>query len=117
MANLSQLESARTLALGDGRYYPAILPGVLPLIRVNAQTSTFDVQRWGAEFLAETFASPTWPSDAKETSSLTVLDILNEYLKVDDVGIVKSAIQAASTIYPLVYRHTYVTLPIPHIDL
>ena len=110
MANLSQLDSARTLALGDGRYYPAILPGVLPLIRANAQNS-IEVQRWGAEFLAESFAAPTWPPDAKESSGLSVLEILNEYLDVDDVGIVKSTIQAASTIYPLVYRHTYVHPP------
>lgn len=106
MNPLEQLESARTLALGDGRYYPTIVPGVLPLIGANSNAS-LDVRRWGAEFLAETFASPAWPSDAKVTVALTVLDTLKEYLDVvQDRGVIKNSIQAAASIYPLIYRHT-----------
>jgi symplekin len=108
--SLQQLEAARTLALGDGRYYPTIIPGVLPIIGVNGQPP-LEVQRWGAEFLAETFASPTWPLDMKENSSLTVLSTLKEYMDADDAGVVKSAVQAAASIYPLVYRHMYVLNP------
>lgn len=103
---LSQLESARSLALGDGRYYPTIIPGVLPIIGA-ASNPSLEIRRWGADFLAETFASPTWPPDAKESVALTVLDTLKEYLEVvQDRGVIKGAIQAAATIYPLVYRHT-----------
>lgn len=102
-AQLSQLESARSLALGDGRYYPTIIPGVLPIINPHA---SLEVRRWGADFLAETFAAPTWPPDTKETVALTVLETLKEYLEVvQDSGVVRSAIQAAASIYPLVYRH------------
>lgn len=113
----AQLEAARSLALGDGRYYPTIIPGVLPIIRADASPSP-EVLRWGSDFLAETFASPTWPSDAKEGCSLTVLPVLKDYLDADDAGVVKSAIQAAASIYPLVYRHMYVQLlPNLHVEL
>lgn len=103
--SLGQLQSARALALGDGRYYPTIIPGVLPIIGASANAD-LEIQRWGADFLAETFASPTWASDAKETCSLLVLPTLKEYLHtVEDAWVVKSAVQAAASIYPLVYRH------------
>lgn len=103
---LQQLDSARSLALGDGRYYSTIIPGVLPIIGHGAD-QTVEIQRWGAEFLAEAFASPTWPSRVKENTATTVLATLKAYLEhVEDQSVVKSAVQAAASIYPLVYRHT-----------
>ncbi|KAF2109507.1 hypothetical protein BDV96DRAFT_502484 [Lophiotrema nucula] len=102
---LGQLESARTLALGDGRYYPTIIPGVLPIIGANANSS-LEIRRWGADFLSETFASPAWPSEEKQKSALTILPTLNEYLTaVEDNTVMKGAIQTAASTYPLVYRH------------
>jgi len=102
---LTQLESARTLALGDGLYYATIIPGVLPIIGASANAA-LEIRRWGAEFLAEAFASPTWSLEAKETCCLSVLPTLKEYLElVDDRGVIKCAVQAAASIYPLVYRH------------
>lgn len=106
MSPIQQLQSARTLALGDGRYYPTIIPGVLPIISFSADQS-LEVQRWGADFLAEAFASPAWPSDVKETSAPSILATLKDYLEnVSDTSVVKSSIQAAASVYPLVYRHT-----------
>ncbi|KAF3046638.1 hypothetical protein E8E12_011363 [Didymella heteroderae] len=106
MSPIQQLQSARALALGDGRYYPTIIPGVLPIISFSAEQS-LEVQRWGADFLAEAFASPAWPSDVKESSAPSVLATLKDYLEnVDDMSVVKSSIQAAASVYPLVYRHT-----------
>jgi symplekin len=103
---IQQLESARTLALGDGRYYPTIIPGVLPIIGFSADNNGLDIQRWGAEFLAEAFASPTWSSEAKENSASGVLATLKDYLEnVDDKSVTKSVVQAAASVYPLVYRH------------
>ena len=103
---IQQLESARSLALGDGRYYPTIIPGVLPIIGHKADSQGVDIQRWGAEFLAEAFASPAWPSDAKESSASSVLATLRDYLEnVEDKSVTKSAVQAAASVYPLVYRH------------
>ena len=106
MSPIQQLQSARALALGDGRYYPTIIPGVLPIISFSAEQS-LEVQRWGADFLAEACASPAWPSDVKENSAPSVLATLKDYLEsVDDISVVKSSIQAAASVYPLVYRHT-----------
>ncbi|KAF2682397.1 hypothetical protein K458DRAFT_370230 [Lentithecium fluviatile CBS 122367] len=105
--SLEQLENARSLALGDGRYYSTIVPGVMPIIGVQApDTTSIEVRRWGADFLAETFASPTWAPEEKARLALTVLETLKLYLDtVQDRGVIKSAIQAAASIYPLVYRH------------
>ncbi|KAJ4341117.1 hypothetical protein N0V95_007310 [Ascochyta clinopodiicola] len=106
MSPIQQLQSARALALGDGRYYPTIIPGVLPIISFSADQS-LEIQRWGADFLAEAFASPAWPSDVKENSAPSVLATLNDFLdNVDDKSVIKSSVQAAASVYPLVYRHT-----------
>jgi symplekin len=106
MSPVQQLESARSLALGDGRYYPTIIPGILPIIGFSADQS-LEVQRWGADFLAEAFASPAWPSDMKENSAPSVLPTLRDYLdNVEDKSVIKSSVQAAASVYPLVYRHT-----------
>ncbi|OCK96924.1 uncharacterized protein K441DRAFT_656220 [Cenococcum geophilum 1.58] len=102
---LSQLESARALALSDAAYYNQIVPGVLPIIGAGAN-ATLELRRWGADFLAETFASPTLGSEDKQRLSLQVLETLRENLEtVDDTGVVKSVVQAAASIYPLVFRH------------
>ncbi|KAF1996256.1 hypothetical protein P154DRAFT_525691 [Amniculicola lignicola CBS 123094] len=104
--SLGQLEAARSLALGESRYYPTIIPGVLPIIAYNGQGGSIDIWRWGADFLAETFASPAWPLDEKAKSALAALPILRDYLlEVQDSTVIKSAVQAAASIYPLVYRH------------
>ncbi|EOA88885.1 hypothetical protein ACJQWK_05950 [Exserohilum turcicum] len=103
---IQQMESARSLALGDGRYYPTIIPGVLPIIGYSEDQS-IEIQRWGADFLAEAFASPAWPQEVKQSSAPSVLATLKAYLdNVDDKSVIKSAIQAAASVYPLVYRHT-----------
>lgn len=101
---LGQLESARTLALGEGRYYPTIIPGVLPIIGGNPDIA-IEIQRWGAEFLAESFSSPAWSLEKKDEICMNVLPTLKEYLDTgEDIGVVKSAVQAAASIYPLVFR-------------
>lgn len=106
MSPLQQLQSARALALGDAQYYSTIIPGILPIIRFSAEQS-LEVQRWGADFLAEAFASPAWPTDMKESSAPSVLATLKDYLEnVSDMSVVKSSVQAAASVYPLVYRHT-----------
>jgi symplekin len=104
---LQQLESARSLALGDGSYYPTIIPGVLPIIEYNADTQSVDLQRWGADFIAEAFASPTWPPEAKENVASSVLPTLKGFIEnVNDKSVTKSVVQAAASVYSLVYKHT-----------
>lgn len=104
---LTQLEAARNLVLSDAALYPQVLQGILPIIGANAR---LDLRRWGADFLAETFANTTLPSDRKEQLAGTVLPTLNEYLGNDaqDVGVIKSTVQTASSLYPFVFRHMYV---------
>lgn len=102
---IEQLNSARALALGDGRYYPTIMPGVVPII--SKQDQPLEVQRWGADFLAEAFGSPTWPLEAKETMAPLSLGGIKQFLdNATDTSVIKSAVQAAASIYPVMYKHT-----------
>jgi symplekin len=115
---LQGLAQARGLALENPALYTKILPGILPFIGSN---SALDLRTWGAAFLAETFASPVLPQDDKQTLSLQVLPLLKEYLDApdQDFAVVKTAVQASATIYPLIFRYMYVStlsqLPKPYL--
>lgn len=102
---ITQLEKARKLALGDSAYYTQIVPGVLPII---GPAAALDLRRWGADFLAETFASPALSADAKQNMSLQVVHVLRQYLETtgEDPAVIKSVVQTASSIYQLVFKHT-----------
>jgi symplekin len=104
---LTQLEAARQLVLADSVLYPQIVQGILPIVGANAR---LELRRWGAEFLAETFASPTIPLQQKESLSIVVLQTLKELLDIpdEDTGVIKSVVQAAASIYGLVFRYMYV---------
>lgn len=119
---ITQLEAARKLALADSAVYKQILPGITPLIGPGALV---DVRRWGAEFLAEGFASPALSSAQKEeivSGQGNILGTLRGMLEgpaagmAQDPMVVKSAVQAATSLYPLVFRRVYViSLPVvPH---
>lgn len=101
---VSQLDEARKLALGDSAYYPQIVPGVLPII---GPTASLDLRRWGSDFLAEALACPTLPVDQKQQLSLKILQTLKDFLEIpgEDAAVVKSAVQTATSVYPLVYKH------------
>ncbi|KEF51773.1 uncharacterized protein A1O9_12110 [Exophiala aquamarina CBS 119918] len=100
---IPQLEAARKLALGDPQVYNQVLPGILPIIGPNAH---LEVRRWGADFLAEAFASPSVPPHQKEQLSIEVIPTLRGILENqhEDVSVVRSAVQAAASLYPLVFR-------------
>lgn len=104
---LTQLEAARQLVLADSALYPQIVQGILPIVGAGAR---FELQRWGAEFLAETFASPALSSNQKESLSIIILPTLKELLEItgEDAIVVKSVIQAAASIYGFVFRYMYV---------
>jgi symplekin len=104
---LMQLNDARSLVLGDANYYPQIIQGILPIIGPDARV---ELRRWGADFLAETFSSPAVPTNEKQTLSLIVLETLKSMLENvnEDTGVVKSIVQTAASIYPLVFRWMYV---------
>lgn len=114
---IPQLEQARKLALGDPQVYNQVLPGIIPII---GPAASIDVRRWGADFLAEAFASPSLPAAQKEQLSAEVLPTLKAFLDnpSEDLAVVKSAVQAAASLYPLVFRRMYVNdiAPLTSVD-
>lgn len=107
---MSQLDAARNLVLGDAAFYPQIVQGILPIIGPNARV---ELRQWGAEFLAETFASPALAFQPKQKLSATVLPTLEQLLESpeQDLAVVRNIIQTAASVYPLVFRTMYVILP------
>ncbi|KAI1386698.1 uncharacterized protein F4822DRAFT_410984 [Hypoxylon trugodes] len=100
---IRQLEGARKLVLGNAGYYTQVIQATLPIIGPSAQV---EFRRWGAEFLAEAFATPAIAPGQKETLSLVVLETLKLLVEDDhqDVTVLRSVIQAAASIYPLALR-------------
>lgn len=104
---LIQLGDARRLVLADSILYPQIVQGILPIVGVNAR---IELRRWGAEFLAETFASPILGLQQKESLSLKVLQTLKDLLELpeEDAEVLKFVVQTAASIYSLIFHHMYV---------
>lgn len=105
---LIQLEAARQLVLANSDLYPQIVQGILPIVGPSAQ---LEFRRWGAEFFAETFASPALASAQKESLGVIVLSTLKDLLEAQgqDTTVVKSVVQTAASIYGFVFRYMYVT--------
>lgn len=104
---LTQLNSARNLVLGDAALYPQIVNGILPIVGAN---SRLELRRWGMEFMAETFSSPVLDTAQKEQLAPNVLQTIQEILVLpeSDTAVLGSLVQAAASLYPLVFRHMYV---------
>ncbi|KAH6723347.1 hypothetical protein DL95DRAFT_177783 [Leptodontidium sp. 2 PMI_412] len=100
---INQLENARKLVLTDAVHYPQVVQGILP---IGAPGARVELRRWVSEFLAETFASPAVAPQQKETMSLIVLETLKTMIEnpQEDAAVVKSVVQTAASIYPLVFR-------------
>ncbi|CAM1506703.1 Fc.00g063440.m01.CDS01 [Cosmosporella sp. VM-42] len=100
---IRQLDDARKLVLGDVKYYPSVVKGILPIIGPSA---SLELRRWGAEFLAEAFATPALPNGEKETMQPYVLTTLESMLENEreDPQVLRSVIQTAASIYPLAMR-------------
>ncbi|RGP65296.1 hypothetical protein FLONG3_9272 [Fusarium longipes] len=100
---IRQLDDARKLVLGDVKYYPSVVRGILPIIGPSAP---LELRRWGAEFLAEAFATPALPNGEKETMQPYVLPTLESMLENEreDPQVLRSVIQCVASIYPLGMR-------------
>lgn len=99
---IRQLNDARKLVLGDVKYYPNVVKGILPII---GPAAPLELRRWGTEFLAEAFATPSLPNGEKETMQPYVLTTLESLLeKEQDSQVLRSVIQTAASIYPLAMR-------------
>ena len=107
-AQLQQLGEARTLVLKDPGYWPQVLQGTLPIIT----GPTVEVRRWGADFLAETFSTPLVDARAKQELALACLDTLLRLANETETGILKSVAQCSASVYPIIFRHMYVSCPL-----
>lgn len=105
---LSKLEQVRQACLADSSQYIQVVPGIVPILQT---AQAVEVRRWGADFMAEAFATPALPGPQKEQLiSDTVMALLRGMLETpnEDVAVVKSAVQACASIYPHVFRRVYV---------
>ncbi|KAJ5120557.1 uncharacterized protein N7515_009945 [Penicillium bovifimosum] len=105
---LAQLNAARSLVLGDAAFYPQIVNGILPIVGASTR---LELRRWGANFLAETFASPMLPAAQKEQLAPSVLQTIREILELPetDTPVLQSLVQTSASLYPLVFRHVVKT--------
>ena len=105
---LPKLEQVRQACLADSSQYIQVVPGIVPILQ-GAQA--VDVRRWGADFVAEAFATPAISIQQKEQLiSDGVMALLRGMLETpnEDTAVVKSAVQASASIYPYVFRRVYV---------
>lgn len=100
---IRQLSDARKLVLGDVSYYGQVIQATMPIFGPSAHV---ELRRWGADFLAEAFATPAVPLNQKETLSLLILDTLKDLVEDpnQDVLVLRSVIQTAASVYPLAMR-------------
>lgn len=101
---VAQLNAARSLVLGDAAFYPQIVHGILPIVGASTR---LELRRWGANFLAETFASPMLAVAQKEQLAPNVLQTIREILELPetDTAVLQSLVQTSASLYPLIFRH------------
>lgn len=107
---IPKLEQVRQACLADASQYLSVVPGIVPIVH-SAQA--VDIRRWGADFIAEAFATPELRDHQKEQIiSDVLLALLRSRLDnpLEDSVVVKSTIQACASIYPHVFRRMYVVL-------
>ena len=102
---IRQLNDARKLVLSDVQHYPSVVRGIVPIIKPS---SSVELRRWGADFLAEAFATPALPNSEKETMQPYVLELMESMVnnEREDSQVLRSVIMTAASIYPLTVRWT-----------
>ncbi|KAH6660267.1 mRNA cleavage and polyadenylation specificity factor complex subunit [Truncatella angustata] len=100
---IRQLSDARKLVLGDVSYYGQVIQATLPIFGPSAHV---ELRRWGADFMAEAFATPAVPLSQKETLSLLILDTLKDLVEDpnQDLLVLRSVVQTSASVYPLAMR-------------
>ncbi|KAF8544419.1 hypothetical protein BDD12DRAFT_815871 [Trichophaea hybrida] len=98
---LQQLGEARNLVLRDPGYWPQVLHGTLPIIA----GPVIEVRRWGAGFMAETFATPVVDARGKQELALACLDTMLRLLSENESEILKGVLQCSASVYPIIFRH------------
>ena len=111
---MAQLDAVRQMALVDPNNYKSVLTQIMPIFQSQNNPSPA-LRAWGADFIAEAYSSPAFPAEGKQEVSLAALPVIKELLEMstaqqqaagmDQTAMLKSTIQAASSIYPHVFRH------------
>lgn len=106
---LVQLERIRQACFSEASNFVQSIPNILFLI---ASTQPLEQKRWGASFLAEGFASPLVTLQDKLNLALKALPTVRAYFDNpdEDAAVLKSAVQIATSIYPLIFRHMLVSI-------
>ena len=100
---LKQLQQARAVVLKDPAYWSSVVAGILPIC---GPQNDVELRRWGADFIAEAVATPAVPLSAREDVCMKTLSTLRMLLEEQglDAVVLRSAILAAASVYPLVVR-------------
>lgn len=105
---LTKLEQVRQACLADSNQYLQVVPGIVPILQT---AQAVEVRRWGSQFVAEAFATPSLSGHQKEQLiSDGVMALLRGFLESpnEDTSVIQSAVQACASIYPCVFRKVYV---------
>jgi symplekin len=103
-STLLQLAQARAASLEN----VALLPKVMgPVIGLATEHPSVELQRWAAEFMAETTATRRLTPDDRERLDLTLLPVIKSFLEAEhgDTVVLKASIQAAASLYPVIFRY------------
>ena len=100
---LQQFSHARACSLQDVSLLPKLMP---PIIGLAMERGERPLRRWAARFIAETAATARLAPDEMERLDLTLLPAIRYFLEgAHDTIIWKAAIQAAASLYPVIFRH------------
>lgn len=105
---LVKLEQVRQACLADSNQFLQVVPGIVPIL---ATAQAVEVRRWGSQFIAEAFATPSLnPQQKEQLISDSVMALLRGFLETpnEDTTVIQSAVQACASIYPCVFRKVYV---------
>jgi symplekin len=100
---LKQFSHARACSLQDVSLLSQLMP---PIIGLAMERGELPLQRWAARFIAETADAARLAPDEMERLDLTLLPAIRYFLEGGfDTIIWKASIQAAASLYPVVFRH------------
>ena len=104
LSSTESLQKLRRHVYEDAVHYVQIVPAILGII---GPSNPLQQRRFGADFLAEAFASPGLAVEQKQSIAITALETLRQYLETpdEDTAVIKSAVQASTSAYPLIFKH------------
>jgi symplekin len=102
-ATLKQFNHARVCGLRDASLLPHVMP---PIIGLATERADKELRRWAARFIAETVAAARLAPDDMACLDMTLLPAIRAFLEGPlDTIIWKASVQAAASLYPVIFRH------------